>query len=369
MLDIKSTDKICIIRSAFLGDWITTVPFYIYLLNDCMLNKENISTVILNNKGINPVEIILGQNSILSKNTYVINSRSIKVSLKTAFALRKKLYGKFDKIIFLPFTLESKLSRLKKYIISFVIAEIGIERYGFNLLRYEKNEIPPSQYVSYFKKLGITFNLNTEKFKNFLISESVKIRNHEIKECKKIAIYAHSKLEMKIWPLHNFILLITELHKKFKANFLLIGSKEDYDHNQQILSKLSAEISIVNIAGVLNIQETMEELSDVDLLIANDGAPVHFASLLNRPVVGLYTFKEPIGFWDPFLSNRYITLRTEVSCKNCFKEFCSNALCIQSISVLEVLNSCIELLNCSNNIIRQNRILFPDIPLNFMYDK
>lgn len=174
---------------------------------------------------------------------------------------------------------------------------------------------------------------------------------------------------MKIWPLNNFILLISEFHKHFKVNFILIGSKEDYDYNEIILSKLSDKINIVNIAGVLNIQETLEELSDVDLLIANDGAPVHFASLLNRPVVGLYTFIEPIGFWDPSLSNRYITQRTEVSSKNCFKESCSNALCIQSISVVEVLNSCIELLNYNDHKIRENRILIPDIQLNFKHDK
>ena len=366
MLKIKPTDKICIIRSAFLGDWITTVPFYIYLINDCKVKKENIFSIILNNKGVNSVENILGPESVLSNNTYAINSQSVLTSLRSAFSLRKKPFKEFDKIIFLPFTFESKLSRLKKLAISYVFADLTIQRFGFNILTFEKIQTHPSQYISYFKKLGIKFNLEFGAVKQFLISESVKLKSSQNGQSLKIAIYAHSKLEMKIWDPSNFIQVIIALNKKYKSSFVLIGSNDDFQYNEELISRLPLDINVSNIAGKISISETLSMLSEMNLLITNDGAPVHFASLLNLPTVAIYTYKEPVGAWDPFLSNQYITLRTDVECKHCYKEFCKNPICIKAIGFVEVFDSCVELLENNNSIRRQNKILIPNTPLNFI---
>lgn len=365
MLKIKPTDKICIIRSAFLGDWITTVPFYIYLINDCRVKKENISTVLLNNKGSNSIENILGTNSVLGNNTYIINSQSVFTSLKSAYNLRKKLFNEFDKIIFLPFTFENRISRFKKLVISYVFAHIYSERFGFDILTFKTIQTHPSQYISYFKKLGIQFKIDFDAIKRFLISELVELKSSKDRQGLKIAIYAHSKLEMKIWDQNNFTQVILALDKKYKPSFILIGSKDDFQYNETLISKLPNDINISNIAGSISIRETLTLLSDINLLITNDGAPVHFASLLNLPTVAIYTYKEPIGAWDPFLSSQYIAIRTDVECKHCYKEFCSNPVCIKSIGIVEVLDSCIELLEHTDTIHRQNKILISDSPLHF----
>lgn len=361
---INSEDKICILRSAFLGDWISTIPFLIYLTEVCCIPVENIYIIIINNSGFNPIEKVLGPNSLFTKNSLVVNSLNFKTTYKSALFVRKNIYNKVNRMIYLPFTYENRTSILKKYILSFFLCKFNIKKNGFIFFNKYKI-ISSSQYFSFFQKLDIEFDLNKISVKAFLEKQSIHFSKKASDFDKvRIAVYPNSKLKMKIWPIENYIKVLESLYNKYNAEFYLIGSAEDYHYNQLLIDNSNKKINIQNIAGVLDISSTITFLSNVDLLLTNDGAPVHMGSLVNTPVVGLYTYKEPIGSWDPILSKKYIIIRTEVLCKNCFSDNCLNPVCIKYIPASIVVNACDDILDGKING-RENKVLIPQSPLSF----
>lgn len=362
-MKVNSKERICILRSAFLGDWITAIPFIIYLTEECNIPIENITVISINNKGINPIEKIHGVNSALTKNSFIVNSSSVKSTLKSSLQIRGQIDKKIDRLIYLPFTFEKSGSIVKKYLLSLLLVPLNIKRNGFK--KFQKSfPIPNSQYFSFFYRLGLEYDLNRNSINSFLLKESIKPNKTNDILKKKIAIYPNSKLTMKIWPISNFIKVINCLSLKYNASFYLIGSIEDYDYNNFLIKHLSPEINIKNVAGSLDIPDTIRFLSTFDLLISNDGAPIHMGALVNVPIVGIYTNKEPIGSWDPVLTNNFISIRTDVICKNCFSDKCINPICIKYIPVSVVINACEKLLDRTTNVM-ENIILVPQIPISF----
>lgn len=357
-------DKVCILRSAFLGDWITIIPFINYLVEICEISINDIYFIILNKEASNPAAIIFGKDSIFSKNTFSLNSSSLKKLLSSTLAVRRKLPKSINKLVLLSFTRDSKVSINKKKLISYLLFGNKVAKFGFdNLLMKNLSE---SQYLSYFDKLGIILNNSRINLKTFL-DESI----HEKKTSsakKKIVIYANSKLVMKIWPIQKYIELVRLLNKTYIANFYLIGGKEDYDYNEEINKKLIQEgISIENLAGKITIKDTITFLKQTDLLVSNDGAPIHFAGLVNTPTVGIYTFKEPVGAWEPLINDYFETIRTDVGCKLCYKEFCSNPVCITSIGCIDVYNLCKQLLDNNKQFeIRKANVIIPQKKINYL---
>lgn len=112
MFNLKSNEKILIIRSAFIGDYVITLPFIDYLLNIENIPRNNIHTLIINNKNFNPLKLLFKANDDLLNNSYVFDTSNF---LKSIFRLRLK--NKFKEIIYLPFYSETRLSIFKKKII------------------------------------------------------------------------------------------------------------------------------------------------------------------------------------------------------------------------------------------------------------
>jgi ADP-heptose:LPS heptosyltransferase len=360
---IKSEDQVCIIRSAFLGDWVTTLPFICYLIYECKVKKENIHFLIINNQGTNPVTSILGEESVISTNTYALNSSSIRTFYSSVKKARLALGKKINKVILLPFTHDNAKSILKKRLLSTLIFKGSIDYFGFSLKK-PKN-LSESQYSSYFNRLNISYSIKKESIAAFLKEEGFLLQK-KYSQKKQIAIYANSKLEMKIWPLQNFISLINTLSKEHESEFYLIGGKEDVQFNSNLMQQLPGHVTVNILAGKLTIKDTINFLSNMDLLVANDGAPIHFAAMVNTPIVGLYTYKEPVGSWDPYLTSSFITYRADVSCKHCFKEHCPNPVCLYSINVQSVVEASNFLLNNSSRHTNEVRLLFSKQPLNYL---
>lgn len=354
-------DKVCICRSAFLGDWITTLPFVCYLLYDCHVKKENIFFLVLNNKGINPVSAILGSETVLSINTFVLNSSTLRLLYKTAATARERLPKDINKVVLLPFTHDDANSVFKKRLIAAFVFPRVVQLLGFKLTK--PVILSESQYSSYFDRLNISYSIDRNIISTFLKDNGF-LFPPKYNAKKQIAIYASSKLKMKIWPQRNFLSLITSLHDEFEVDFFLVGGKEDEQYNRDIINQLSGTVSIQNLAGKYDIRDTINFLSGMDLLIGNDGAPLHFGALVNTPLIGLYTYKEPIGSWDPILSDAFITYRVDVSCKHCFKEHCPNPVCLKYISEKSVIEAAVELLK-NKKPIREPRLLIKKQPLSY----
>jgi heptosyltransferase-2 len=220
--------------------------------------------------------------------------------------------------------------------------------YGFNLkihgiFKLNKKYISiNSQYLLPFHVFGLEYDDNQKAISLFDL-EKINTKNRDE---LKIAIYPNSKLKMKIWGKQKYIDLIQTLLGKYdNVSIYLIGGKEDEEYNKGIIDIFSGNASIVNIAGKLDIVSTLAFLHGTDLFIGNDGFPMHLAAIANVPIIGLFTYKNPIGCWDPIITNKMITIRVNVSCKECFLADCNNPVCLTKITVNDVMNGVEQLLN------------------------
>lgn len=335
-------DKICILRSGQLGDWMVTIPFLCYLIYIRKIKKENIFSLIISSHGFNPIKVILGEKSIISQNSYCINISNIFTLLRSIKTANKKLPKDIKVLFYLPFSKERHTSILKKRLLCLFFYKIK-QKYGLNDTKEELVE--DSNYISYFNKLGINDIPDKKLNKMFLFDEGI-LENLNDTKSNNISIYPNSKLKMKIWPANNYIKIIEYILTHTEKLIYLLGGIEDREYNENIVSKFEDNERLINIAGKYNIPQTINILSNCQLLIGNDGAPIHMASLVNTPIIGLYTFKEPIFSWEP-LSSKYITYRTNVTCKHCFKATCTNPVCIEHIDYDHVIAGISEIMTDS----------------------
>jgi ADP-heptose:LPS heptosyltransferase len=324
---LNSNSKILFIRSAFIGDFLVTIPFIEGLQKEHRLKIKNFYFLTINNRGFDPAkEIFLDKIG----GSCVLNTQNLILSL---LKIRKTIRDQhIDLIIYLPFSPATLIGGLKKYALTFFMFPL-IKKIGF----FSKIPASVSQYEAPYFALKRYFPIPFEFHSNYnskLFDSTDRIFN--------IALYVNSQLDMKIWPLENYIQLIMLLNNAVQCQFHLIGGHGDYEYNQNLIEHLDLP-NIKNVAGNFSISGSIEFLDGMDLLIANDGSPVHMATLVNTPIVSLMTYKEPLGAWDP-IGNNAVSIRANVDCKECYLRNCDNNVCLTSIPVDYVFEEGISLL-------------------------
>ena len=71
----------------------------------------------------------------------------------------------------------------------------------------------------------------------------------------------------------------------------MVGGNTEYEMSQS--RKLESENSIINLVGKTDLQELYNILRGCELYIGPDSGTLHIASILNRPVIGLYATSNP----------------------------------------------------------------------------
>ncbi|MCF6212573.1 MAG: hypothetical protein L3J45_00955 [Flavobacteriaceae bacterium] len=355
MLQLNKDDEVVVFRSAQIGDFLVVLPFINYLLNTICIPENKIHFVIVNKTKFNPLKFVFNKDSFLVNNSKVLNPNNI---LKDVLRLRDYFNKKsFTKIIYLSFANESFLSKVKKLIA--IKSICGFNKKVYGILLKNKTNYVKSQYLSYFEKLGL-YNYNS--YLNFGIDKLIQLDTLEVKSIKSIkidsnkkniALYINSKLKMKVWDRKEYFKVIDYLYKNYEVNIFLIGGKEDFDYNEKFINDFKFE-DIMNLAGNLTIRESFYFFEKIDLLISNDGAPIHMAAYSNCAILGIYTYKEEVGSWEPFKSKRFITVRKDVSCKHCFLEKCDNVICLKALTFFNIKHYINQLLmskECRNSVI------------------
>jgi len=113
---------------------------------------------------------------------------------------------------------------------------------------------------------------------------------------------AASKVE-RGWPMERYAQLLRSLAARWGAGFVLTGgpSRTERDLAEQLIQQLAGEVSLVNAVGRTAVPQLLALLAEVDLLIAPDTGPVHFATAFGTPVVGLYAVA-PAQLSGPYFS-------------------------------------------------------------------
>lgn len=131
-----------------------------------------------------------------------------------------------------------------------------------------------------------------------------------------ITVSPGSVWQTKRWKEDSFAQLIDLLAGNgFKI--IITGSSEDVNLCNYIYEKCLDKSSIVNLAGLTTIPQTILILKKVKALITNDSAPTHLAGLAGCPTVTIFGPTSPdfgfapIGYHDAIIEN------TNLKCRPC----------------------------------------------------
>lgn len=156
-----------------------------------------------------------------------------------------------------------------------------------------------------------------------------------------IAVAPVDRNRLRSWPLERFSEAALQLVKMGAGRIVLIATAGQQDMLQPLIEKLPS--GLVNLVGQTTIRELAVILRRVQLLLANDSAPLHIAAAMGTPVIGLFG-PTSIARARPF-GEGHRALRVELPCSPCEQKVCINKNqyeCLTAISVEQVVRAAEE---------------------------
>jgi len=184
-------------------------------------------------------------------------------------------------------------------------------------------------YFDLLKPLGIDtpkkvelVSLNKEKFP---------------KKDKVVAIHPCNIFPYKYWPKERWVEIIDYLALKNKV--VILGSKEEAPMVKELLENVKSK-KVLDLSGIININDLINIMPYFKLLIGLDGGPMHLAASLQVPTISLFGHEDPRRY-APF-NKKSIALYNPPLCSPCVKTYnnqkskCTNPICFDKISVKDV---------------------------------
>ncbi len=186
-----------------------------------------------------------------------------------------------------------------------------------------------------------------------IVLEKIKVSKEVNDNAKKllgnkrnlVGIHACSTMHYKMWPSEKFAEIIEYLIKEKKKNIILLGSKQEKSMNEKLIKIVNEKYhkNIMNLSGKTGMRDLVEIVKHLDLFIGNDGGPMHIAASEGVKTLGLFGFETPVRY-GPWGKNTRFVFKGK-KCSPCIKAYndewpnCFNPICMQSISVNEVLDA------------------------------
>lgn len=308
--------KILIIRFSALGDVAMTVPV-VYSLAESYPD----------------LEITFLSNERLSAffDEAPVNIRFMGVDLKKDYAglsglnrLYQELNERqFDYVADLHDVLRSKYLRLRFWLSGVKTAHINKGRKEKKELVRRKNKVKVqlktsfARYADVFSGIGFPVNIAFSS----IFSEKGRTLPSAItditggKDDKKwIGIAPLAKHLEKTYPTVLMQQVIKELATRNDSRVILFGGKDD----SVLFSKWKQAFpSICAVNGKLTLSDELRLINSLDVMVSMDSANMHFASLVNTPVISIWGATHPFaGFlgWNQSLSN---TVQVDLFCRPC----------------------------------------------------
>ena len=199
----------------------------------------------------------------------------------------------------------------------------------------------------YYKDIELPQNMKLK------ISEDAKLyAKNELKKLARpiIAFNAGgiiSPRQGRTYPVDNWYKLGELINQEVGGTILLTGSNVDYE----FLKPLEHLPNVVSYIGKTTLEQNAAIIGCCDLMISGDSGPLHIATALNVPSIGLYG-SMPINRTGTYGENA-ISLKSDMSCVPCNRRKCKflkgtkniYAPCMSKISVENILLEVKKFLN------------------------
>jgi len=145
----------------------------------------------------------------------------------------------------------------------------------------------------------------------------------------------------KRWPAERYARLADALIERRGADVVITCGPEDRDVAEQVAGSMAHRGTVLPPGQGLG--QMVQLLDRADLFIGGDTGPMHLASALKVPVVALFGPKDPVQT-GPYCS-RSVVVTGRAPCRPCRRRRCARPVCMTSITVPQVLNAALEVLD------------------------
>ena len=149
-------------------------------------------------------------------------------------------------------------------------------------------------------------------------------------------IHPFSRNISKNWLDERFAKLVAKLNKDYGMRIIVVGSGKDKKQIDKII-RLSG-VDVVNAAESISLGALLELLGKADIFVGIDSAPSHIAALCHKPSVILYSGTNNPDEWA-LVSKNTVIIQKDISCKRCERIDCRDNICMDLISVDDVLEA------------------------------
>jgi len=160
-----------------------------------------------------------------------------------------------------------------------------------------------------------------------------------------VAVSPGAKSHIKRWPIGNYARLCNLIKEKLHYEIVLVGDENDMPLIKKMLKDV--DVKTLDLSGKTNIRHLASIIEKSKLLITNDSAPLHLASVVGGPVLVFFgpTDERKYG---PSKNTESKVLRKSLDCTPCEVAECSREDyeydCLGSITVDEAFNAVKELI-------------------------
>jgi len=225
-------------------------------------------------------------------------------------------------------------------------------RYGYRnakfgkLLNYgvedDKTVLDPvTHQFRILHKLGIDLRDNhlevwpTEEDQRYIDSFLNAAWLSETQKIVGINISASPRWASKTWP-QEYILKLCEELGLLDIRVVFTGTGQDALYANMLANTVSSS-KIINLCGKTTINQLAALIKKCAVYLSADSAPLHIASAVKTPFIGLFGPTDPRRHIPP--GENSIVIKKELKCSPCYKPNCSNKKCMKSITPQEVLEA------------------------------
>lgn len=290
---INSLKSICVLRLSSIGDITHMIPVIKTLqkhspMTDItwIIGKTEYSLV----KNMRDIEFV------------VIDKKNIIQSIRDLLKLRKR---KFFTIM-----LHMQVS-LRSNILSLLIkarCKIGFDNSNSkNLHRFfidESIQTLPNSHVlenffCFLEKLGLSKKEYDRDIGIINKGQNIDELNKQLVNQKYVVFnpFTSSRsFNYRQWEITNYIPVIRHLYEKYNIFSVITGSSDNRE--KAIARKLSLDMTnicpIYNFVGKTDLQELYKIIAGCEFYIGPDSGTLHIASILSKPVIGLFATSNPL---------------------------------------------------------------------------
>lgn len=159
---------------------------------------------------------------------------------------------------------------------------------------------------------------------------------------------ADNNRQGRVWPKGAWAELGELINKKFNGTIFITGSKAEQNYHKEILDKIP---NAILCSGKYTLLESMALISLCNIFISGDSGPLHIASGLDVPTIGIFGSTNPKNV-APYCE-KGICVGPKTKCKFCWQKKCRRlkpsakyTQCMKSVRPKVVLQKIIE-----NNIL------------------